>query len=92
MKKPVIRKCVVTGERLEKKLLTRIVKDNEGNVVIDLTGKKNGRGVYIKLEVEVIQKAKVKRILERELEVKNLASIYEDLEKIIAKETVINDK
>ena len=47
-KKIPLRTCVVTREKLEKKDLIRVVKNNEGVVSIDLTGKANGRGAYIK--------------------------------------------
>ena len=48
VKKIPLRKCVVTQERLPKKELLRIVKNNEGQVFVDLTSKANGRGAYIK--------------------------------------------
>ena len=48
VKKIPLRKCVVTQERLPKKDLLRVVKNNEGEVMVDLSGKANGRGAYIK--------------------------------------------
>ena len=47
-KKIPLRTCVVTKEKLEKKDLIRVVKNNENEVFVDLTGKANGRGAYIK--------------------------------------------
>ena len=53
MKKIPMRSCVVTKEKLPKKELLRIVKNNENKVFVDLTGKANGRGAYIKKELDV---------------------------------------
>lgn len=52
-----MRKDVVTGEMFPKKDLVRVVKDNEDNVSIDATGKANGRGAYINLDVTIAQQA-----------------------------------
>lgn len=83
MKKVPMRKCVVTGEKLEKKELIRIVRDNTSNVFIDVTGKANGRGAYLKKDIEVIRKAKKNKILDRRLEANVPDSIYEELESMI---------
>ena len=48
MKKIPMRTCLVTGEKLPKRELTRIVRTPEGNIIVDKTGKANGRGAYIK--------------------------------------------
>ena len=50
-----LRTCVVTGEKLDKRDLLRIVRDKDLNVSIDLTGKMNGRGAYIKKDIKVLQ-------------------------------------
>lgn len=83
MKKIPMRSCVVTGEKLEKRDLIRVVRDNTGRVFVDLTGKANGRGAYLKRDLDVIKKAKMNKILDRRLEVSVEASIYEELEKMI---------
>ena len=83
MKKIPMRSCVVTGERLEKRELIRVVRDNTGKVFIDSTGKANGRGAYLKKDIEVINKAKKNKILDRRLEVEVPANIYEELEAMI---------
>ena len=57
VKKIPLRKCVVTQERLPKKDLLRVVKNNEGEIMVDFSGKANGRGAYIKNDVEVLDKA-----------------------------------
>lgn len=81
-KKIPMRTCVVTREKLPKKELVRIVRTSTGNVIIDLTGKQNGRGAYIKNDLEVINKAKSSKILERHLEVKISDDIYDELKNI----------
>ena len=53
VKKIPYRTCAVTGEKLEKKDLLRIVRNKEKEVFVDLTGKKNGRGAYRKLECTI---------------------------------------
>ena len=78
-KKIPMRSCVVTKEKLPKKELIRVVRDNLGNVSIDITGKKNGRGAYLKKDKDVINKAKKSKILERYLEVLVPEVIYEEL-------------
>ena len=79
MKKVPMRSCVVTGEKLEKKELIRVVRDNTNNVMIDLSGKANGRGAYLKKDKDVIMRAKMNKILDRRLEVEIPESIYEEL-------------
>lgn len=61
-KKIPMRMCIVTKERVEKKNLIRIVKTDEG-IKVDPTGKVNGHGVYIKKDIDVINKAKNNKIL-----------------------------
>lgn len=53
-----MRKDIVTGEMAPKKELIRVVRDKEGNVSIDETGKKSGRGAYVSINVDVAKKAK----------------------------------
>ena len=83
MKKIPLRRCVVTKEQLPKVELLRIVKNKENEVFIDLTGKANGRGAYIKKDVNVLKTAKDKKILERALETQINEEIYEEIEKLI---------
>lgn len=83
MKKIPMRSCVVTLEKCEKRDLIRVVRDNTGRVFVDLTGKANGRGAYLKRDLEVIKRAKKNKILDRRLEVEIPDSIYEELESMI---------
>ncbi len=82
-KKIPMRTCVVTRESLPKKELIRVVRDKSGNVIIDESGKQNGRGAYLKRDLDVIKKAKKSKILERALGVNIPDSLYEDLESMI---------
>ena len=84
VKKIPMRSCVVTREKCEKKDLIRIVRTPEGEVKIDLTGKMNGRGAYIKKELSVVDKAKKSKALDRHLEVVVPDTIYEELKNIIS--------
>ena len=83
MKKIPLRRCVVTREQLPKSELLRIVKNKDGEVFIDLTGKANGRGAYIKKDLEVLAIAKKKKIIEKVLEVKIEDELYNEIENII---------
>ena len=56
-KKMPERTCVITREKTLKKDLIRVVRDKEGNVSVDTTGKANGRGAYLKKDLAVIEKA-----------------------------------
>ena len=80
MKKIPLRKCVATQEQLPKKELIRVVRSKEGEIFVDATGKKNGRGAYLKRSNEAIELAKKKGDLKRALEVDEIPeSIYEEL-------------
>ena len=79
MKKIPMRTCVVTGEKLPKKELIRVVRTPEGSVIVDETGKANGRGAYLKKDIETFNKAQKSKILNRKLEVEVPDSIYEEL-------------
>ena len=83
IKKVPMRSCVVTHEKCEKKDLIRVVRTNESEVLVDLTGKMNGRGAYIKKDIDVLKKAQKSKALDKHLEVEVPLSIYEELENII---------
>lgn len=80
-----LRTCVVTKEQLPKQELLRVVRDKEGNVTVDETGKANGRGAYIKKDIEVLEKAKKTKVLEKKLECTIEDSLYEEIKNIIEK-------
>ena len=78
-----LRTCVVTGEKLDKRELLRIVRDKDMNVKVDLTGKMNGRGAYIKRDVKVLDEAIKKKSLERKLECSISDEVYDEIRKIL---------
>lgn len=84
-RKPILRSCTVTKEKLEKKDLIRVVRDKDGNVSVDETGKLSGRGAYIKKDIEVLNIAKKNKVLEKVLEVPISEEIYNELEEVINK-------
>lgn len=77
-----MRMCVVSKEKCEKKDLLRVVRTPEGTIEIDLTGKKNGRGAYLKKDKEVFIKARKSKILDRILEIDIPESIYDELDSL----------
>ncbi len=79
MKKIPMRKCVATNEQLPKRDLIRVVRSKEGELFVDATGKKNGRGAYLKRSKEAIELARKKGALKRALEVDIPDEIYEEL-------------
>ncbi|GAB3794837.1 RNase P modulator RnpM [Virgibacillus kimchii] len=78
------RKCVITNELKPKKDLIRVVRNKEGEVFVDPTGKKNGRGAYLSRDLEVISKAEESRILNRHLNAEVNTDLYEELKQMIA--------
>lgn len=83
MKKIPMRSCVVTKEKLPKKELVRVVRTPEGNVIVDLSGKVNGRGAYLKKDLDVFEKAKKSKILSKHLGVEVEDSVFDELKQII---------
>ena len=83
VKKIPMRSCVVTREKLPKQELIRVVRTPENEVVVDLTGKANGRGAYLKKDLEVFAKAQKSKVLNRILEVEVKDEVFEELKKII---------
>lgn len=85
VKKIPLRTCVITKESLPKQELLRVVRTPDGEIKADITGKLNGRGAYIKKDLEVLAKAKKTKILEKRLECKIEDSVYEEIKNIIEK-------
>ena len=83
MRKIPMRKCVVTQEQFPKKELLRVVRTPEKEVVVDLKGKMNGRGAYLKKDISVVDLAKKKGSLEKALEVKISDDVYESIKQAI---------
>ena len=85
-KKIPMRKCIATGEMKPKKEMIRIVRSKEGEVSIDPTGKKSGRGAYVSLDKEAIISAQKKDILSRHLDATINPGLYEELLCLVEKE------
>ena len=83
VKKIPMRSCCITRERLPKQELVRIVRTPEGNVIVDLTGKANGRGAYLKKDITVFMKAEKSKTLDKQLEIEVPSSIYEELKSLV---------
>lgn len=83
VKKIPMRTCLVTREKLPKKDLIRVVRTPEGCIVLDETGKINGRGAYLKKDLQVFEKAKKSNILARQLETDIPDEIYSDLVSLV---------
>ena len=69
--------------KLPKQELIRVVRTPEGNVVVDTTGKVNGRGAYLKKDLAVFEKAEKSKILNKQLEVEVPTSVFEELKKVL---------
>lgn len=80
-KKIPMRKCVGCGEMKPKKEMLRILRTTEEEIVLDATGKKNGRGAYLCCSLDCFQKAVKNKGLERSFKQAIPADVYERLEK-----------
>ncbi|MGD6965094.1 YlxR family protein [Rossellomorea vietnamensis] len=85
-KKVPLRKCLATGEMKPKKEMIRIVRSKEGEVSVDQTGKKSGRGAYLSKTEDAILTAKKKNAIANQLQTKVDDSIYEELLALVEKE------
>ena len=83
MKKIPLRRCVATNEQLPKKELLRIVKTTDDQIKVDLTGRLNGRGAYLKKDAEALAIAKKYKSLEKSLEISISDEVYEEILKVI---------
>lgn len=78
-RKVPMRQCVVSKQMYPKKELVRIVRNPDKTISIDPTGRKNGRGAYIALDVDVAKKAKEQNSFESILKVKVPEEFYDEL-------------
>ena len=79
-KKRPMRMCLGCGEMKPKRELIRVVKSKEGDISLDLTGKKSGRGAYICKSVECFEKARKARKVERSFSCMISEDIYNSME------------
>ncbi len=80
-KKVPLRQCVGCGEMKSKKEMMRVLKTAEGPIVLDVTGKKNGRGAYLCFSLECLKMARKNKGLERSFKMSIPSEVYESLEK-----------
>ena len=78
-------KCIVCSDRSDKKKLIRIVKNKEGQIFVDPTGKANGRGAYICQSMECMEKAIKTHALERSFRVEIPTEVYDRLKEELIK-------
>ncbi|MBQ4050822.1 MAG: YlxR family protein [Oscillospiraceae bacterium] len=84
MKKIPLRMCTGCGEMKAKKELVRVVRSKEGEISLDLTGKKSGRGAYVCPDLECLKKARKTKRIERSLDVKIPDELYDAMEQEMA--------
>ncbi len=77
MKKPVVRTCIACRQAKEKKDMLRIVRDKDGNIKLDFTGKASGRGAYICDNPECIKKCVKNKLIGRALDANVSDEVYE---------------
>ena len=83
MKKIPQRTCIGCNSKKDKKDLIRVVKNKDGEISIDLTGKKDGRGIYLCKSEECLNKAIKNKRISRTFEMEIDENIYESLRKFI---------
>ncbi|MCM1115322.1 MAG: YlxR family protein [Clostridium sp.] len=79
-KKIPLRMCTGCGEMFDKRTLVRVVKSPDGEVSLDLTGKKSGRGAYVCKNPDCLKKARKRKSLERAFQMKIENEIYDAME------------
>ena len=80
-KKVPLRQCVGCGQMKSKKEMMRVIKTAEGDIVLDVTGRKNGRGAYLCKQEECLKMAMKNKGLERSFKMSIDQSVYESLQK-----------
>lgn len=79
-KKIPLRQCIACGEMKSKKDMIRVLRTAEGEIILDATGRKNGRGAYLCLSGECLQKVKKSKGLERSFKMSIPDQVYENLQ------------
>lgn len=80
-KKIPLRKCVGCGEMKSKKDFMRVLKTAEGEILLDATGRKNGRGAYLCISRDCLEKARKNKGLERSFKMNIPNEVYDNLQK-----------
>jgi predicted RNA-binding protein YlxR (DUF448 family) len=76
-----IRKCLITGEQLPKQTLLRIVLTPQGQLLIDPSGKINGRGAYLKKNIDLLERLRKGQFLKKQFAVEVTDDFYDQLKK-----------
>ena len=85
-KKIPLRQCLGCNERKAKKELLRVVRTPEGEIVLDFTGKRSGRGAYICQDIKCLKKARKSRRIDKNLECEIPDEVYDRMESELASE------
>lgn len=85
IKKVPLRKCIACGNRFEKKELIRIVKNSDGEIILDESGKLNGRGCYICTSEECLALVIKKKLLNRTFKTEVDEGVFDNLKEKICK-------
>lgn len=83
MNKETLRMCIACREMKDKRSLLRIVKNKEGKIFVDLTGKASGRGAYICKDIKCIEKLKKQKILNKIFKMMVDETVYKEIEGVI---------
>lgn len=84
-KKIPMRQCIGCGEMKSKKEMMRVLRDADGNITLDVTGRKNGRGAYLCISGDCMKKARKNKGLERSFKMSISEEVYDNLEKELQK-------
>ncbi|NLI67623.1 MAG: YlxR family protein [Bacilli bacterium] len=79
-----LRTCVVTNEMRPKQEMIRVVRNKEGEIFVDETGKQNGRGAYLTIDKEVFRQAREKKILDKVFQTEVDESVYDELDRLVS--------
>ncbi|MGK0554317.1 YlxR family protein [Macrococcus capreoli] len=89
-KKIPMRKCILSNEMKPKKEMLRVVKTKEGDIFVDPTGKQNGRGAYVTMDLAIVETARKKKKLEQffESDSEIISPIYDEIIRLIYREMI----
>jgi uncharacterized protein len=85
-----MRKCILTNEMHPKADLIRVVVNKEGEVAADATGKMNGRGSYVVKDLDKVNNARAKKVLEKVIgkSTETLDPVYDEIIRLIYREDI----
>lgn len=81
--------CIACREGKPKRELIRVVKNKEGQVSVDVTGKAQGRGAYLCPSLECLEKAKKTKALSRTLEIEMTQEMYDEIKRVILRREIL---